>query len=212
MTYAELTQLLKDTLVVDETTFNANIPNFIKAAEADIAHAIDMPKLRKNVTSTLTASSPYLATPSDYLASYELSVTVSGSQLFLLPKDVSYIREAYPDSSSTGTPKFYAEFDDDTLILGPTPNSNLVCELHYFHLPASIVTTSTSWIGDNHPNALLYGSLKHGSIYLKKGEKKIKELQNEFLYSLGLLEDQGERRNNNSDSYRKGEKRREARE
>ena len=70
---------------------------------------------RKNVTGTATASNTYLSTPSDFLASYSLAVISSSVYSYLLFKHVSFIRDYTPNASTTGTPKYYALFDDNTV-------------------------------------------------------------------------------------------------
>ena len=130
--------------------------------------SIQLPDFRKNVTGTLTQSNQYLATPSDFLYPYSLAIDNSGYE-FLIFKDVNFIREAFPDSTATGVPKYYSIFDDETFLVAPTPNGNFTAELHYSYLPQSIVdaATGTSWLGDNATNALLYGSLVQAYIFMK---------------------------------------------
>ena len=109
---------------------------------------MQIPALRKNVSGVKTSSNEYLSTPSDFLYVYSLAVVDgSGNFTFLLNKDVNFIREAYPSSSSTGTPKHYALFDNDTILLGPTPNSGFTTQLHYGYYPQSIVVAGTTWLG-----------------------------------------------------------------
>ena len=118
MTYSELTANIQD---ICETTFTSDqIALFTKQAEQNIYNTVQLPSLRKNVTGTVTTGNKYLAVPSDFLYTYSLAVVNSdGSFDFLLNKDVNFIREAYPTPTSTGTPKHYANFNDETFILGP---------------------------------------------------------------------------------------------
>ena len=86
---------------------------------------------------------------------------------------MSFIREAYPSTSTQALPKYYAQFDGDSdgdqgnFILGATPDANYDIELHYYYDPESIVTAGTSWYGDNAEAALLYGSLIEAYTYMK---------------------------------------------
>lgn len=205
MNYSELVQQAKDWLQTDETTFNANIPTFVKLAEEDIHRkAPRLPVLRKNQTSALTTSNPYLTLPADFLAPNEIAViSAAGSYSYLVKKDVSFIREAYPIQATTGTPKVYALFDGDTIIVGPTPSSALNVELHYYHKPTSIVTSTTSWFGDNASNALLWGTVLQGYAFLKGEPDLIKVATEAYMNaidSLKKIEDL-----DSSDSYRGGE-------
>jgi hypothetical protein len=94
-------------------------------------------------------------------------IAADDSQTFLLDKDVNFIRQSFRSPTDTGVPQYYAIFDQNTLILGPTPDSNYQVELHYYYYPESIVTAGTSWLGDNFETVLLYGSLREAYTYLK---------------------------------------------
>lgn len=156
-------------------TFTAKqqIDTFIKQAEQRIYNSVQFPNFRKNETGQMTASNKYLALPSDpaFLAVYEIAVTnpATSEYEYLLNKDVSYIRAAYANPATTGVPKYYALFDENTLILGPTPAANYAVELHYFYYPESITVAAsgTTWLGDNFDSILLYGSLVEGYTYMK---------------------------------------------
>jgi hypothetical protein len=204
-TYTTLTQAIKDYTENTETTFASNIPVFIKTTEEQLLRSIQLPDFRKNVTGTLTQSNQYLATPSDFLYPYSLAINNSGYE-FLIFKDVNFIREAYPDSSSTGVPKYYSIFDDETFMVAPTPNGNYTAELHYSYLPQSIVDASsgTSWLGDNATNALLYGSLVQAYIFMKGEPDIIQQYQQQFEISVGQLKKEGEGFNR-TDAYRTGQ-------
>lgn len=175
MNYAQLTQALQDYLETTETSFVANIPMFVQQAEERIYRTVQIPELRKNATGTLTSGVPYLARPSDFLSVFSLAVIDGdGDYTYLYDKDVNFIREAYPRAATQGLPKYYAQFDGDQIgtsegnfILGPTPDAAYSVELHYYYDPPSIVTTSTSWLGENAETALLYGSLVEAYTYLK---------------------------------------------
>lgn len=174
MTYAELTSLIQTYLQSSEASFVAAIPTFVKQAERFIYDNVDtLPLLRRNATSVTTASSPYMATPLNFKRPFEFGVTASGTFRYLLQKEVSFIRELYP-SGATGVPEYYALFDHDSFIMGPTPNAAYPVQLHYFGYPDSIVDTSTSWLGNNAMEALLYASLAEGYRFLK-GDKEMQD-------------------------------------
>jgi hypothetical protein len=138
-----------------EPLFVASIPTFIQEAETRIYNSVNLPSLRKNVTGNFTASNAYLSLPSDWLANYSLAVIDStGNYNYLLNKDVNFLREAYPSSSTTGLPRYYALFGSNisninnlSVIVGPTPDQNYSVEMHYFYYPPTIVqgqiTTTT---------------------------------------------------------------------
>ena len=205
-TKATLTTAIQDYTDNSETTFVNNIPNFIKASEEKILKSVDLDYFRKNVTSALTASDEFLTVPSDYLASFSLQITTSGSESFLLQKDVNFLREYTPASTTTGLPKYYARFDEDNFILAPTPNSNYTIQLNYFYRPASLTAgadSGTTWISTNAPFALLYGSLVEAYTFMKGEPDVIQNYNGLFTQYLERVKDLGEAREN-TDGYRVG--------
>jgi hypothetical protein len=204
-------------------TSKEQIDTFIQQAEQRIFNSVQFPSLRKNVTA-LTSAFPadpramYLNAPGDFLASYSIAVIDnSGNYEYLLNKDVNYLRAAYPNPSTTGIPKYYALFgpattntnppvitNELTFFLAPTPDAAYTVEMHYFFYPESIVTASTTWLGDNFDSALLYGSLVEAYTYMK-GEADIMAAYNkryeEAMILAKRLGDGMERR----DAYRSGQ-------
>lgn len=176
MTYAELTDLLQDYLQNTSAEFVAAIPGIVRLAEDRIYQTVQLPALRKNSTAPLLAGSKYLALPGDFMAPYTLAViAANGTYTFTLERAVSFIAEAFPDPTVTGSPRFYALFNDATLLLAPTPTTGLIAELHYFYKPESIVTAGTSWLGDNCESVLAYGCLVEAYVYMK-GEADLQAL------------------------------------
>ena len=205
-TKATLTTAIQDYTDNSETTFVNNIPNFVKAAEEKILKSVDPDYFRKNVTSALTSSDAFLTVPADYLASFSLQITTSGSESFLLQKDVNFLREYTPASTTTGLPKYYARFDEDNFILAPTPNSNYAIQLNYFYRPASLTAGSdsgTTWVSTNAPFALLYGSLVEAYTFMKGEPDVIQNYNGLFTQYLERVKDLGEAREN-TDGYRVG--------
>ena len=205
-TKATLTTAIQDYTDNSETTFVNNIPNFIKAAEEKILKSVDLDYFRKNVTSSLTSSDEFLTVPSDYLASFSLQITTSGSESFLLQKDVNFLREYTPASTTTGLPKYYARFDVDNFIVAPTPNSNYAIELHYYYRPTSLTAGSdsgTTWLSTNAPYALLYGSLVEAYNYMKGEPDVIQNYNGLYMQYLERLKDLGEAREN-TDAFKTG--------
>ena len=204
MTYSQLTANIQD---ICETTFTSDqLAVFVQQTEQFIYNTVQLPALRKNVTGTVTTGNKYLAVPSDYLYTYSLAVINSdGSYDYLLDKDVNFIREAYPTPTSTGTPKHYANFNDSTFILGPTPSADLTVELHYGYYPESIVTASTlPWLGENFDSALLNGSLVEAIRFMKGEPDMVAMYDKMFGQSLTLLKMLGDGKLR-GDTYRQGQ-------
>jgi len=203
MDYATLCTTIQD---VCENTFTASqLAMFTEQAEQKIYNTVQIPALRKNVTGTLTANNKYLSTPDDFLYAYSLTVVDgSGAYHYLLNKDVNFIREAYPTPTSTGLPKYYAYFDDNTFIVGPTPNSSYSAELHYGYYPESIVTAGTTWLGDEFDSALLNGALVE-AIRFMKGEQDMVQLYTAmYVNAIDLLKNLGDGKLR-QDAYRSGQ-------
>ena len=203
MNYTELTAAIKDYAENTGTDFSAAIPTFIKQAEQRIYRSVNLPVNRKNVAGTLTDGNAYLAMPSDFLVPLSLAITSSSNQIFLINKDVNFIRSTYPNASTEGTPKYYGTFDVDTFIVGPTPNDNYATELHYYYQPASIVSSTTSWLGTNADTVLLYGALVEAYTYMKGDADMMQLYQQRYQEALQLLKSQAEGRMTRAE-YRSG--------
>lgn len=203
MNYSELTQAIKDYTENYETTFVSNIPVFIKQTEESINRTVLVPELRKNATTNCDANNRFIARPSDFLAPFSFAVIdTDGNYHYLLPKDVNFIREAYPNRATAALPRYYAEFDGDIesdnssghFILGPTPALPFEVQLHYYFDPPSIVESVTSWLGDNAEEALLYGSLVQAYIFMKGEPDVMQQYQQKFDSAMRKLMVLGEGR------------------
>jgi hypothetical protein len=209
--YAELVSAIKGYAENDfpttagSFTSTNQLNTFIEQAEQRIYNSIQFPAIRKNVTGTTTSGNKYLATPVDFLASYSIAVIDgTGNYEFLLNKDVNFIRAAYPSPTDSGTPAYYALFDENTFILGPTPNANYTMELHYYYYPTSIVTAGTSWLGDNFDSVLLYGALLEAAAFMKSDMDTMKNYTDRYNEALLLAKRLGDGMDR-SDAYRSGQ-------
>ena len=143
MNYAALVSAIQAYAENTESLFVSNIPLFVSEAELRIYNSVQIPVLRKNVTGNVTSSNPYLSCPNDFMAVYSLTaISALGVYNYLIDKDVSFIREAYPNPTDTGLPKYYAIFGPQltyptelSLMLVPTPDDNYTVELHYYYMP-----------------------------------------------------------------------------
>lgn len=199
-------QLVAEIQSYTENQFEtADINTFIKEAEQRIYNSVQFPAIRRNKTGTTTVNNKYLTCPSDWLATFSLAVIdASGNYKYLLDKDVNFIRASYPAPTSTGLPEYYALFDQNTFILGPTPDSNYSVELHYYYYPESIVTANNTWLGDNFDSALLYGSLLEAYTYMKGEADVLAQYQKRYDEAMFLLKQLGDGKNRR-DAYRNGQ-------
>ena len=215
MNYTALSNAIQAYTENTEADFVANIPVFVTQAEQRIYNSVQFPSIRKNVTSTIAVNTKYLDCPLDFLAVYSMAVIdASGNYEYLLNKDVNFIRQAYPQPTDTGTPKYYALFgptvltsviyDELSFIIGPTADANYGVELHYYYYPQSIVTAGTSWLGDNFDSVLLYGTICEAYTYMK-GEPDMMTLYNQkFMEALALAKRLGDGMER-QDAYRSGQ-------
>ena len=203
MNYSELTTNIED---ICEQTFTAGqLAMFTQQAEQKIYTTVDLPAFRKNQTGSLTLNNKYLTMPTGMLYVYSLAVIdADGDYYYLLNKDVNFIREAYPGPTDTGQPKHYAVFDQNTFILGPTPNANYNSEIHFSYYPESIVTAGTTWLGEEFDSALLNGALVE-AIRFQKGEADMVALYEKlYVQALTLLIQVGDGKLR-GDAYRDGQ-------
>ena len=214
MNYAALVVAISD---YTENTFQTvDVNLFITQAEQRIYNSVQFPSLRKNVTGTITSSNKYLACPDDFLAPYSLAVypISGGDYLYLLNKDVNFMREAYPNPTSTGKPRHYALFgpavsgstisNELTFILGPTPNAAYNAELHYYYYPESIVTAGQTWLGDNFDSALLNGTMLEAIAYMKGEIDLVTLYKDRYESAIFLLKNLGDGKQR-MDAYRDGQ-------
>jgi hypothetical protein len=206
MTYGELKQALQDYTENDETTFVNNLPLFIRLAEERILKNVSLNLFQKNQFGNMTSGNQYLAAPSDFLAPFSLSFDTDGDAEFLLFKDLDFVQTYTPDPTTTGTPKYYAQFDVDNFIIAPTPDANYTVDIHYLYRPASITAgadSGTTWLSQNAELALLYGSLVEAYIFMK-GEPQMMQLYEQRMQeSVARLKNLGEGQET-IDEYRKG--------
>jgi hypothetical protein len=218
---AYLENTFPDTLTWDGQTVTSEdqIDTFIKQAEQRIYNTVQFPSIRKNVTGTTSSANKYLSAPSDFLAVYSMAVIdATGRYEYLLNKDVNFIRQAYPNPTSTSIPKYYALFGPTTtsdsppiitnelsFILGPTPDAVYSVELHYYYYPESIVTAGNTWLGDNFDSVLLYGSLVEAAIFMKiDAQTEGVVLETKYKEALGLAKRLGDGMER-QDAYRSGQ-------
>lgn len=191
-----------------ETSFVAQIPEFVQSAEERIYNSVQIPAIRKVTTLTLTPGSEFLTFPTDWLATFSLAVINNGVYSYLLNKDANFIRESYPNPSVTGQPQHYGINTQSTttpqVILGPTPDIAYSTTLAYYYYPESIVTAGTTWLSTNFEIVLLYGCIREAYTYLK-GEVDIMAMyEQKYQEALALLKDLGEGKDRR-DAYRSGQ-------
>ena len=212
MNYADLVTQVNDYCENSFPTDNMNV--FIRQAEQRIYNTAQPANLRKNVTGSLSSGNKYLGCPSDFLSVYSLAIypaSGTGDFLFLLNKDVNFMREAYPNPATTGKPKHYALFGPQSndinelaFIVGPTPNSAYMAELHYYYYPESIVTATNTWLGDNFDSVLLYGTICEALVYMKSEADMMTVANERYVQAIALYKNLADGKQR-GDAYRDGQ-------
>jgi len=175
LNYSQLVAAVTD---YTQNTFDTTDMNtMIQQAEQRIYNTVQLANLRKTSSTALTPSVNTFNAPTDLLSVYSFAIVdASGNYIYLLNKDPAFMQEAYPNPATTGIPKHYALNGPSSpvtqlqFILGPTPNAALVTNLSYFIMPESIVTATTTWLGEHFSSALLYGTLCEAGVYMKSGQ------------------------------------------
>lgn len=209
MNYGTLKNLVKEYLEVDEATFNDNIAIFVRAAEEDIFRQVQLPDLMQTSTANFISGNQFLPVPSDFLSPYSLAVIVNGEYRMMLSKDHSFIREVYPGTGERGVPRFYAVYNDANFLIGPTPDDDYDVELNYFYEPPSLTSGDDSketWLSVNAENAILFGTIIQGYIYLKGDQDVMKQYIEQYQTAIAALKILAEGRNR-KDVYRNSDRR-----
>ena len=173
-TYAELTQQILDYTETDVNVLTSTITNdIIEHAESRIFRNVDLDVFKKYKTAALTSGDPFVAMPGATPQTFAFIryVQIFGAnniRISLEKKDSSFINEFLPNRATTGTPKYYANWDNDTIVLAPTPDAAYTVELAYNAQPTGLSSsTTTTWISTNAPEMLLYACLVEAFKFLK---------------------------------------------
>ena len=202
-TLATLKTAVQDYLQVSESTFTSQLDRFIQESEDRIFSLVQLPNQRKNVQVTLTAGTRFLATPTDFYAPMSLAIINSSTYDYLDYKHPSFIKEFSP-STTQGTPKYYSLFDETSFEVSPIPDSGYTVELHYLHKPASLTSGSdsgTTFLSTDYPDALLYGALVEGAVFLKEPLDVVAQFEGRFKEAIARMKNTSEGRGTR-DEYR----------
>ena len=188
-----LTQVRNYTEVDSNVLSDTIIQDFIRSVELDVAGKVDYDDLRKYATSTFTASNRYVSIPADSLILRSVQVIDgSNNRTFLEKRDTSFISE-YNGSGATGTPKYFANWDDFTILVAPVPSSALTIQINYIKDPPQFTSTNNTFLSTYQESMLLHGVLAEAFRYLKGPQDMYKlyeskyneEVQNFALQQMG---------------------------
>jgi hypothetical protein len=206
-TYAELTQQILDyTEVSTDVLTSTRTNDFIEHTENRLLRDLDLDAFKSHQYSTLTADSAFLSLPGGTtpeptslatIRTVMVYASASSARDFLEQRDVSFMNEYWPIRTSTGTPKYWAWWDENTIYLAPTPSSALYVELGITRLPTRLSSSNTtSWLGNNAPIALLYGCLAEAFKFLKGPAEMLQLYEQSYQRAIQelMIEQQGRHR------------------
>ena len=174
MTYDNLTSNVLQYLERNDPAVVNQIPTFIMLAEFEIAEMMKSLGQQQVVQSTMQVGNPVIPKPSRWRKTVSMNITVAGKLQSVLLRKYEYLRNYAPDSTATGTPLYYSDYDYDNWLVAPTPDQSYAFEvLYYERLVPLSSETQTNWITRNAPNAMLYGTLLQAMPFLKNDQRLI---------------------------------------
>jgi hypothetical protein len=207
MTYTELVTKIRNYTEVDSNVLTATIiDGFIQDAEFRILRDVDSDNNRQYATSSIIVDQKYFNTPDNLLIIRSAQITVEGELRFLDVRDMSFINE-YNQEQITGAPKYYANWDENTVIVAPTPDQAYTIQLNYILKPTGLsATTANTYLSQQFPNGLLYACLVEAYGFLKGPNDMLQYYENRYKQAIEgfSLEQMGRRR---TDEFLDGEPR-----
>jgi len=171
MNYSELlTNVRNYTEVGSEVLSDSIIDTFIANVENKIQRELDLDAFRKFQYSSFTIGSPFITLPDDFAfeRGVQIKDQVTNDRTWLEQRDTTFIDEYNKDRSDTGTPKYYANWDQNTIMVAPTPDAAYEIELWYNKTPDHLSSSqTTTWLSNNAPEVLIYGTVSEAFSYLK---------------------------------------------
>ena len=213
MTYAELITKIRDYCEVDSNVFSSTILNgFISDADFRILRDVDSDNNRSYAQADIVAGQRYVNTPlindeTLIIRSAQITNSTGGannsSRSFLEYRDTSFISEFNP-TNVTGVPKYYSYWDENTIVLAPTPDQNYNMQINYILKPAGLsASNTTTYLSKEFPNGLLYACLVEAYGFLKGPADMIQFYEGKYKQALEgfTVEQMGRRRR---DEYQGG--------
>jgi hypothetical protein len=210
MTYAELVQKIRDYTEVDSNVLTATIVDgIINDAEFRILREVDSDNNRRYATANVLTSTRFIDTPTNALTIRSAQIVDSDgtaspdNREFLQFRDTSFMSEFNP-TGATGVPKYYSWWDEDTIVMAPTPDATYTIQLNYILKdPGLSSTNTTTYLSTYFPNGLLYACLAEAYGFLKGPVDMLQLYDNKYVEAVKgfSIEQMGRRRR---DEYQAG--------
>ena len=187
MTYDSLVADVASYLERTDTATLQKIPTFVMLAEQIIASQIKFLGNLTVQTSKMVAGNPVVDKPARWRKTVSMNVTVNGKRQPVLLRRYEYLREYWPDPTSTDTPKFYTDYDFTHWFVAPTPDTDYDFEVLYYERVQPLDSSNqTNWFTQYAPQALLYGSLLQAMPFLKN-DSRIQIWQAMYQQAMDIL-------------------------
>jgi hypothetical protein len=183
MNYSELITNVREYTEVDSNGLPDSILNvFITNIENKIARQMDSDDQRRYAFTSCEVNNAFIdvSTLGGSLGGFRFArglqlVNSDNTREWVEQRDTTFMAEyaltrSDPTSATNGKPKYWANWDQNTLILSPTPDQAYTVELWYVENPEHLDTSnssSTTFVSTNAPEVLLYGVISEAYSYLK---------------------------------------------
>jgi|TARA_R100000306_G_C4371441_1_gene140165 hypothetical protein len=206
-TYSGLKTAIPNWVENDATEFTDILDDIILLAEERCFRDLKLDEFQKYASGkTMTASDREIPKPADFVNTLYIAIVTAGSETHLIKKSVAFLDEYWPLRTATSTPVYYADKDDDTWIVAPTPNIAYAYEAAYTFKPTGLsASNTTSWFSTEATDLLFFACLVESEKFMKSNIEDIqlwKASYSETLNSLRQDEEFKQRR----DAFRQGEK------
>jgi len=210
MTYAELVQKIRDYTEVSSNVLTDSITNdIIRDAELRIMRDVDVDANKRYAQAQVISGTRFIDTPQNTLVIRSAQIVDSDgtsnpdNREFLEWRDSSFMSEFNP-TNAQGVPKYYSWWDNDTIVLAPTPDATYTIQLNYILKPETLSSTNTqTYISQQFPNGLLYACLVEAFSFLKGPNDLLQLYEGKYKQVLEgfSIEQMGRRRR---DEYQSG--------
>jgi len=183
ITASTLKTMIKNYTEVDDTVLtDAILENIILNAQQRIMYDVPIDADRKQQSASLIVGQQTYNCPAGCLFIRGIQVytatdgTITGDNTWLLKRDQTFLNEYIPANTSTGTPKYYAQFGGATglsdttsgkFMVAPTPSATFAFQIHFNVVQSILEGSGTNYISLNFPQGLLYCCLAETYGFLK---------------------------------------------
>tara|TARA_R100001015_G_C4583934_1_gene140057 strand:- start:246 stop:872 length:627 start_codon:yes stop_codon:yes gene_type:complete len=193
MNYSSLVSQIQNFTEDDSTELSNEINNIIVQAEEMIFQRLpSLPCFRQRSTGNLVIGTADYTVASARMIRQFIITDSSSNRIFLDHRVDSYLTDMHPNGSTTGQPTMYSTKSASTsgtvVTLAPTPSATLAFQVDFVAPETGLSSSNTTtWIGNNAENVLLFASLYTTSAFLK-AEEMLKIYKGKFDEAVALFQ------------------------